>query len=577
MLSLDHLPATNDAITTLGLALFAAFMLGKLAHRFSVPKVTGYVVAGVLLGPSLFNIVSEEMAALFRFIQDMALGLILFNIGGQFHRQLFRKVGLRSIKYSLLYAFFIFVIVSGGLFLGLHFLSDLSNVNAIAVSIFLGVVSIAAAPPTTLMVIKEYDSKGPVTNHIIVFLAVGTVLSIVGAKVLVILYGGIGLWPIQSMGLGLQIFQLVWSIVGAILIGVLLGFGLSYWEQHEREQSEILLGVICSILLGLTLAHWLALEPMLVSMALGFSLVNSSHSGNKIHLSIKKMGTSIYALFFVMAGAHINVIKDFKLVGFVVLIYIIARMLGFLIASRISTKLTQNSKTVGKQLGWCLLAHAGAAIGMVASLEHIHHPVANTIVHVVFASVVFFELSGPLLLKMGLIKAGEVKVGTMVGGFMSSQSFTIYEMFNHFLNNIGVKFNSNTNNKVETVAPLINRKVLAIKSNMDFQHVVKFIDSHHYPLYPVVNAENDLEGVISLDEFKNVMFDPFLSRLILAQDLIGHHHYLKEDWSLLDASGLFKKTEMEFLPVIHPESGKYRGIAYQKDILMALKRQNDNA
>ncbi|MFW5887756.1 MAG: cation:proton antiporter, partial [Bacteriovoracia bacterium] len=153
--------------------------------------------------------------------------------------------------------------------------------------------------------------------------------------------------------------------VGSLLIGSILGIILSYWEQQEKNESEMLLGVISAILLGQTIAIYLGLESLLISLALGFALVNSSPSGMAIHEHMKHTGLSIYALFFVLAGAHLHLQEQIETIGVLGLGYILARILGMQISSWFAGKITKENPKVSKFMGMSVLSHAGAALAIV--------------------------------------------------------------------------------------------------------------------------------------------------------------------------------------------------------------------
>lgn len=557
-------------IRVLGVSLILAFIMGKVAHRIKIPKVTVFILIGLFLGPSVFKLITPQFEEDLRYLNDIALGLILFNIGGEFHQELFKKIGWKMVRFGFVYC----ILASTLVFIICMCtvpLTGLSIRECIFFSSFLGTIAISSAPPTTLIVIKEYDSKGNLTDHIIVILAISTVMAIVGSQVVTIFFEWIGFFEVQGDPLNIKLLNLLWSIIGSMILGTLLGLGLSYLEQREKSSSEVLLAVVSTILLGITLSHYLKLESLLVSIFLGFSLVNFSQSGDEIHKHIKGVGLSIYALFFIFAGAHIDV-YNMKSIGIMGIIYIVARTISVNLSSIISAKLLKEEDIKGNFLGISLLSHGGVALGIVAGINYPEQPVVKMAIYSIVSSVFFFEIMGPIMLRFALIKSREVKVGTLIGDTSTSTTLTLVDMIKLFLTNIGI-LHKTTVQDAKNIKSLANRKIYAIDAKATFGEVVKYIDEHHFPIYPVVNSDYKYEGMINLSELKSVMFDGFLSRFVVGRDLIGHRYSIPDDATIDEAIELFNESKLEALPIVHPETKKLTGILLHKNVIMAKNKE----
>lgn len=565
----------DPIIPVLGCSLIAAFITGKVAHRLKIPKVTGFIIVGLIMGPSFFNTITEDIHHKLSYVSELALGLILFNIGGEFHRELLTKIGWRLVRYATLYCFFVFLIVMS-LGLCLTSIFGFTFMEALFFSVFTAVISVSSAPPTTLLVMKEYESKGIVTDHIIIILAVGTIGCIVGSEICMIIFQELGIFPDTGKAISTQSLLLLWKMVGSVLIGVALGFSISFLEQLEKSPSEILLAIACVILLGLTLSHYLHLEPMLVSFFIGFSLVNFSHAGEDLHHHIKSVGLSMYALFFILAGAHID-LSQLKTIGVLGIIYIIARSSGKVFATFITTKIMKEDQIKGPWLGFCLFSHAGVALGIVAKFGDYEISIINDTVKTIVSSIFFFEIVGPILIRYSLMKSREVTVSSLIGGSASTGIvLTLPEMIKLFLKNLGIKRKQKEYEHIKTISPLVQRKIYAIQADADFEHVIKYIDEHHMPIYPVINNENSYQGLVCLTELKNVMFDAFLSKFVVASDLIGGKESLQKHTTLEDADEKFKNSSYDTLPVLDAENKKLIGIITHKAVIMAIKNESAN-
>lgn len=559
-------------VTALALCLVLAFLSGKAAARLHVPKVTGYVLAGFVLGPSALDWVDLQVQAEVHFIADVALGLILFNIGGKFDRQLLKDIRAHTLRFSLWLSVGVAGTVACLMALLAPLVSPLNTVEGMQAGLYLGAVALAAAPPTTLMVIRECDSQGPVTRRLIVFLVIGTVLAISGAQALEALFQLAGFWSGGGHGSGALLAGALWSVLGAVLLGTVLGFLLSYWEQHEHRESELVLGVVCAVLLGLMGSDLLHVEPMLVSLTIGFILVNASPYGAHIHTVVRRMGMPVYALFFVLAGAHIQISRQFTSVGWLTVGYVLFRGLGLAWGSRLAGKISGEKPEVARGVGLGLLSHAGAALGIVTHLQPHTEASARAIVETVFGAVVLFEIIGPILLRHSLLRAGEVKIASLVGGGVSGLKQGFAELVSQCAHNVGLKERALRRANPTSLKPFIRHKVLAMDSDRTLEDVIKFVADHHYPIYPVVNAKNQLEGVIGISAVKSELFEPFFARLVLAGELVDNRARLKLSDTPEEALKTMTDANREYMPVVHPETGQYLGIVAHKELLLGLQK-----
>jgi len=457
-------------VPLLGLALMSALFAGKIAKRIGLPKVTAYMMVGIILGPTGFNYLTEPIADKFHFINEIAFGLILFNIGGEFHRGLFENITLKHLKFSLVFSLLSVLFISCLCFLFTYF-TDMQLNQRLMFSFYMAFVALAAAPPTTLLVIKEYNSNGPLTQSIFVFLIVSTVLALVGTEVLEVVYEYMGYWSGGGEQLIHHMLGLAWSFAGAVLFGMILGVLLSYWEQQEHNTSELYFAVICFIIFGITISHYLNLNPLFLSLALGFTLVNTSPTGIIVHQSIKEMGLSVFAIFFVLAGAHIHLQEQLQSLGILGLGYIIARTIGIFLSSKISSILTNEDEVVEKFLGPSVLSHAGAALAIVMSIKGRSEETAQTIVSVVMTSIFVFEIVGPLSLKFSLIKSKEA-AAVMKTKNISKSFYGFYHLIKNFVRNIN---SGASKSDVKTVSSIVNHEIFAIQETATIVELTEFL------------------------------------------------------------------------------------------------------
>jgi len=558
-------------ISVLAITLLIAFLAGRGCARIGVPRVTGYVIAGFLVGPSVLNVLSHAYQEHLAFVGEIALALILFNIGGEFDRQMLRRIHADLLAFGLALAVLVTLTVSTIVWIWCWGVMKLNFVSAIAVASILGLTALAAAPPTTVLVIREYDAEGPLTRTILLFLLLGTLTAIAGARLAIGAFEGVGVLGEKNGAelLGWVVLRVGWSFAGAVLVGALLGLLISYWEQYEPHEGELILGVLCSILVGLLFAEWLGLEPMLVSLTIGAVLVNASNHGKEIHHAVKSAVQSIYALFFVLAGAHIQINGKSAATWGLAAVYVLARTAGFVLGAK---GLRQRFRGCPEEVGYAglgLLSHAGAAIGILLPLKTQGGDLEKVMVDAVFASIVVFEIAGPLSLKTALLKAGEVRIGSLITTRISAVKHSFKDLLWQLAINMGLTREARRISKLPSLAPLIRHKVMGISSKATLRQIIKFVSEHPYPIYPVVNENGVYEGLLDVGQIQDVSFDPILSQLILAMELIGSRQAVLATDGPQEAYEKIVQSGLPALPVIDAATRKYLGIVLLRDLIAA--------
>lgn len=554
-------------LSLLGIIFIFAFFVGRMAKKLHLPSVTAYIFVGILFGPTLFNFLTVEVAHQFKTFNEVAFGLILFNIGGEFHKGLFKNLELKHIYHSVIISFFILAITFAISYL-FSLTTDMDLGNRIAYSLILGTIAIAAAPPTTLIVIKELDSEGPLTHLTMVFLAIGTIITLTLSQIFTIIFTQLHLWPGVELTLTTQLSQLALKLFGSFVAGVALGFILSLIVEREKKEGEVLLSVICIILFGQSLAHFFHMDPLLTALFTGFSLVNFAPTGLKVHQILKDAGSTIFALFFILAGAHIHLQEQVKTVGILGFGYIVARTLAILASSFIAAKISKEPRMIGKLLGPSILSHAGAALAIVLTIEKYNAPSAQAAVSVIIGSIFFFELVGPLTLKYSLKKIGEVNASIDKLGSPKKVLHTPKELIVTFLMNLGIIHDQEIHND-QAVGQYICRNLLTIDQAADFTQVLKFINGHQMPCYPVVNDEGELVGTISFGAIKRAKGQFNVPSSVTAKELAIYQDFLTEDRNVVEALSIFDNLGVAALPVVRKNSKKLIGILHYKDILIA--------
>lgn len=558
-------------VPSLGIALFLCLIGRNFAKQFHIPKVSVFIFIGILLGPTGLNLISKDMVSSLNIFSEAALGMILFNIGGAFNKELVAKIDRHRLTYTVLMAHLVFLLVFVFFFLLSSFVPGLSLIERLTIGLFLSVISIEAAPPTTLLVMKEFNSKGPVTEIIMTYLAIGTFMAIIGAKVLTVFLEAGGIWASTGEETWLKLLMLAWGIFGSLASGVLMGVVISYWERKENNFGDIFFVIVTAIVFGQSLAHFLKFDPLLISLTLGFTLVNTSDVGQKIHASFQNMGLSIYALFFVIAGAHIHLQEQIPQMGIIGVSYIIARIMAVLISARLSNKLALKELNIGKYVGPSVLSHAGAAIAIVTTLSSREEKTAQSIVLTIMTSIFVFEIIGPLLLKKSLFDAKEFAQEAAGQGKQTLKTSVSFRgLIRNLLTNTGLHKTIKKEEDLHTIRSLVATDIVAIKKNATLQTVKKYIDQN-YNFYPVVDDDQRFIGLISIDALKNYINEDNTS-FILAETLVKETFALNDNASFSEALRAFEAEKASRLPVVHNATRKFLGIIYYKDLLLHVDK-----
>jgi Kef-type K+ transport system membrane component KefB len=392
-----------NEILSVGLILLAALVAGKAAQLARTPEVTGYVLMGIVVGPAGVDVISTENVEALRFLSEVALGMILFSIGTIFEAGAFRQVGRRVVLVTLAEAGAAFVLVGAGLlWLGLPF----------GVVLLLSVVAMETAPATTLMVLHEYNARGPLTETVTALLALNNMLVLVAFGVVsaVLAFLTPGGPPDGTLSLLYSsLFGLLWGIFGSIAFGAALGLALETWLGRVQESGEVMILAIGIVLVGVGGARWLELSSLFVTLALGATLVNASHRSDELVDALRRADPPMYAAFFVLAGAELRP-EILATIGAAGTLYVVLRVAGKTVGAWLAARRLAFSRPVRQHLGLCILSSSSLAIGITIQIRNQFPDLAVTVTGIVLAAVVIFEIVGPLLARYALVRTGEAQV-----------------------------------------------------------------------------------------------------------------------------------------------------------------------
>ena len=410
---------TTSALLTLSVALLAGLLLSRLAKLVGLPAVTAYLVAGVLIGPFIlgrigigFNF-TDNSPEHYKILCDLALGFIAFAIGNEFRLNQLKKIGKQATVIGIFQAVFTCIIVD--IVLVIVSLIAGEDVFPMSAAVILGAVATATAPAATLMVVKQYKAKGPLTDLLLPIVALDDA---VGLVVFAISFGiaksiDTGVVDIVSMVVN-PLLEVILSIILGALMGVLFNLCEKYFHSNSKRMAVSVAFVmatvaISGIKLSLGPVH-IAFSSLLACMMLGTVFCNICDFSEDLMDRADKWTAPLLVLFFVISGAELDlsVFKNgiFVLIG---IIYIICRSFGKYYGARISASITDCEPNTCKYLGITLLPQAGVALGMASQALTFGASTGKMVQTITLFAVLVYEIVGPYLTKIALTKAGDIK------------------------------------------------------------------------------------------------------------------------------------------------------------------------
>lgn len=588
-----HLAIVPGPALLFGLMLLAAIVGGYAARSFHLPRVVGYLIGGAVLRAIVYKVFdagagSEAAAALARAadpltsIRDLALGMILFMIGGVFERSRFRASAqhLRTISVIEIAATFAFV-TCACLLVGL--VVGPRGPGLWALALLMGTASIATAPAATLSVLQEYEAKGPITDTVLGLTAVNNIVCIVlfySTFVLLVSLGAIETTGVQTRHPALV---LACTTVGSVVLGVFCGLLISVLHARLLLPEMLLVFFAVFILLGAgekwLLEHvGLSFNFLLTTLVIGAVFANVGRDWSTLLTALRTVGTPILAGFFVMAGYSLH-LGDLTHMGWIGGAYVIARAAGKVLGCRAGVAKSGGPPRAERRLGSALFCQAAVVIGLASFVErNWSGELARTFSTVMLGSVVVFELIGPVLLKRCVVQAGEVKAISLMrrGGAAAAAAPSIGFTLRSFARTVlGKRRLDGRLGEAFRVEDVMRTNVQFIPASATLDEVLGYMERSTYDHFPVVLEKGELVGVIHFGDVREVIYDPMMHDLITAYDLADADTPIVSTGTPLDELlAVFEKCEIGVLPVTDdPQHRHVIGIVDQRDVLRAIHHE----
>lgn len=377
--------------------MIVGLLMTRIMKKINLPNVTGYLIAGLIVGPYCLGVFNHENIEGLSIITEAALGFIAFSIGGEFKFSALKQLGAKIFVITLLEAVGASALVSTVLIL--------AGFNP-QLALVLGAIASATAPAATLMVVRQYKARGPVTSTLLPVVAIDDAVCLMLFSILSSVAKALG--AKGEFNFYETIVKPLIEIAGSLIVGFAVGFVLAIATKFFLSRANRMSLVVTAVFLGVGLSELLGFSSLLFCMAIGAALANFSKVTDAVMEGTDRWTPPVFMLFFVISGAHFN-FEVLKSVGVAGILYLVFRSAGKYFGAMLGCMFTKAEKNVRKYLGITLLPQAGVAIGMAQLSLTVVPDYGEQIRAVILCATLVYELVGPLLTKIVLTKAGEIK------------------------------------------------------------------------------------------------------------------------------------------------------------------------
>lgn len=517
---IQHLPI----LLIIGFSLFAGGLGAKLFQRLHIPQVVGYIVIGLILGRSGVQLVGVEAIENLRLFNFFALGVIGFMIGGELRLDVFRRYGKQFMIILLSEGLTAFLLVFL-LVWPLAWVLTGQWALSLALGLVLGAISSATAPAATVDVLWEYKTRGPLTTAVFAIVALDDGLALM-------LYGIAGSIARQIIGsdtgsLAATMGRTAYELFGAIILGALAGWLLNLLLRFARDHDKALTFILGALAMVIGVSIAAEVDLILAAMALGMSLVNlAPRRSRETFKIVERFAPPIYVLFFVIVGARLSVNEMQLWMWALAVAYVIGRTGGKMLGAYLGARWGRAGEAVQRYLGMCLFSQAGVAIGLAILASTSFPPeIGNAVIMIVTATTFLVQIIGPPCVKIGVTKAGEVGLNITREDLIESYK----------------------------VSDVMDAQPACLAEEDTFESIMRTLSHTDATMYPVVDDERRLLGVITLKNLKTGLGSKGLGSLLVAYDLMEPVIDTAESaMPLREAMTRMAEQDLEYLAVIEP-------------------------
>ena len=394
-----------NTIASLGTVLLGGLAAEKFVNRYNIPAISSYILLGILIGPHVLDLLSHGVLDATDLLSNIVLGFIAFHIGNNFSLSTFRAIGKPVIAISVAESLLASVFVTAGV----YYIAG----QPFYLSIIYGALAAATAPAATMMVVRQYRASGNFTDTMLGIVAIDDAWGIILFSFCLSIAHAVRPGEIAELSVYLILIKSAGEICLSIVLGVILAFIIRRSPDYIKLKGDILILVLGAVLINTGITLWLGLSPLLANISMGAALVNIDREAFRYFDSIKAIDWPLYIVFYVLAGASMDVSLVLS-IGFIGIVYIIFRAMGKVTGAYIGSTIAQAPKEMKNYMGLALLPQAGVALGLAMIARNSFPDIGKTIFTTIAATTVIYEVFGPIATRYALVKAGQIKEETSV-------------------------------------------------------------------------------------------------------------------------------------------------------------------
>lgn len=391
-----NLNSSTTVLLSISIILLSGFLMTRITKKLSLPNVTGYIFAGILIGPYVLEIIPYSVINGMEFVTDIALAFIAFDVGRFLKFSTFKENGSKVFIITLFESLVAGLMVS----LTMVFIFKLP----LSFSLLLGSIGAATAPASTIMTIRQYDAKGDFVNTLLQVVALDDVVALISFSICATIVSALN--SNGEINLKLFLFPIILNLF-AIGLGILFAFILNKIINNKRtEDNKLILGISMIMLLSGICAA-LNISPLLSSMAMGTIYINTSNN-KKLFYQLSNFTPPILTMFFVLSGMRLN-IPSLALGGIIGITYFAIRIIGKYIGAYIGSSIVNADEEIRKYLGLALVPQAGVSIGLAFLGQRIlPQDLGILLSTIILSSSILYEIVGPISAKASLYLSGAI-------------------------------------------------------------------------------------------------------------------------------------------------------------------------
>jgi Kef-type K+ transport system membrane component KefB len=404
--------SSAHSLLTFGFLILAAYTSGEVAVSFRMPRIVGYLVAGVLFGPSALDIVNVEATHELAPVSSLAIALIAFLAGAELRWSELRERG-RAIALILTSELGITFVALAALMVGLRdfvpFLQSTPTPTVIGFSLLFASIAVVHSPAVTMALLTETGARGPVARTTLGVVLVSDVVVIMLFSAMLALARAL-VPPSTGDVAAISLGSVVWELGGAVVVGTVLGGAVAVYLRFVKR--ELMLFAVLVTFFGSEIARLVHVETLLTLLTAGFVMENISRDGDgdALRHAMERSGAPVFVVFFALAGAAMAV-KDVVAIWPLVLPIVLVRAAGIWLGCRVGGRWARVPRETGSLVWMGLISQAGVAIGLATVIAEVYPTRGAPIRTLFLATLAVNQIVGPILFRMALVKGGEMEGG----------------------------------------------------------------------------------------------------------------------------------------------------------------------